>query len=150
MTGQDLFAKLFSTLLKIGPSEKNLELYQQIQSSLSDFVLVDSFYQLKKNNKAEGLALELMLFNKQEILDIVFTRTTTDFITILTKSVNMVYIETSFGENVNAQGQTTSVDMLNFTISQGDNSRTLVYSMEIKRFSEINKIKANLLNILAK
>jgi hypothetical protein len=51
MNGQQLFEQLIENLLRIGPSEKNLVFYQEIQKSLLNVNVIDHFYQLKKNDK---------------------------------------------------------------------------------------------------
>lgn len=149
MTGQELLSSLFPVLLKIGPNEKTLELYQEIQSSVSGFTIVDNFSQIKRNEKGQGLALEIVFFNEQKVYDIVLAQTTVDYITVLTKNVSMVSIESSYGQTSNAQGQISVVDLLRMLIMY-DNNRFLIYNTEVKRFSELNRVKNNLLNLLSK
>jgi len=151
MTGQELLANLYPTLLRIAPSDKNVELYREIQDSLSRFEIVDSFSQLRRSTTAEGLSLEILLFNDKKVHDIVISRTTISFISVITKSINMAFIQTSYGHITNATGQSTLIDSLNLTISYGDDKpRTLIYATEVKRFSDINRIQNNLLNLIAK
>jgi hypothetical protein len=150
MNGQQLFEQLIENLLRIGPSEKNLVFYQEIQKSLLNVNVIDHFYQLKKNDKGEGLAFEIMFFDNNYIYDIVFTRTTVDYITVLINSVNMAFVETNYGQNKNEKGEITIIDKLQFSISYGGDLRTLVYVMDTKRFSEIHRIKNNLLKTIQK
>ena len=151
MTGQELLQKLLPTLVRIGPSEKNVELYNEIQFSLSNFVFVDSFNQLRRSSIAEGLSLEILMFNATKIHDIVISRSTISFISVLTKNVSMTYIQTNYGPVQNAAGLSTMTDVLNFTIAYGDDKpRTLVYATDVKRFNEINRIQNNLLNLVSK
>ena len=124
--------------------------YQEIQKSLLNVNVIDHFYQLKKNDKGEGLAFEIMFFDNNYIYDIVFTRTTVDYITVLINSVNMAFVETNYGQNKNEKGEITIIDKLQFSISYGGDLRTLVYVMDTKRFSEIHRIKNNLLKIIQK
>lgn len=148
MTGKELFEKLLPNLLRIGPEEKNLQLYQEIKETLNDFLIIDSFHQLKKNNQGDGLAFEVMLYDKNLIHDIVITRTTIEFITILIGSVNMTDIETDYKVNKNEKGEISVIDNLEFTISYGGGLRTLVYITDTKRFTEMNRIRTNLLKII--
>ncbi|MEY2792295.1 MAG: hypothetical protein RJA76_287 [Bacteroidota bacterium] len=150
MNGQQLFEQLYENLLIIGPSEKNLVFYNEIKMSIFNINIIDHFYQLKKNDKGEGLAFEIMFFDNNYIYDIVFTRTTVDYITVLINSVNMAFVETNYGQIKNEKGEITIIDKLQFSISYGGDLRTLVYVMEIKRFSEIHRIKNNLLNTIQK
>lgn len=150
MNGQQLFEQLIENLLRIGPSEKNLFFYREIQKSLLNVNVIDHFYQLKKNDKGEGLAFEIMLFDNNYIYDIVFTRTTVDYISVLINSVNMAYVETNYGQTKNEKGEITVIDKLQFSISYGGDLRTLVYVMDTKRFTEIHRIKNNLLKTIQK
>jgi hypothetical protein len=152
MTGQQLLTNLLPSLIRIGPSEKNIELYQEIQNSFSDFIIIDSFNQIRRSHMVEGLALEIMFFNKEKIVDIVISSSTINFIIALTKKVNMVYIETSYIEVRNEAGiLVKQVDALNFTISYGeDKPRTLIYNAEVKRFDDVNRIQNSLLNLISK
>lgn len=150
MKGKALLEQLLPTLLRVGPSEKNIELYKEVQESLKDFEIVDVFHQLKRNDRGDGLAFEIMMFNDQQIYDLVVTPMTIDLITVLVKNLNMCYIETSYGPTTNEKGVIVLTDMLRFTISYGGDSRTLMYSTEVKRFTEINRIKNNLLNLCKK
>ncbi|WP_017257430.1 hypothetical protein [Pedobacter arcticus] len=150
MTGQLLLSSLFTTLQTIQPSQKNLDLFREIQSSLSNTSCLNSFHQLKKSAKTDGLELEIMFYNESLIYDIVITRTTVDYLSVLTKSVNMLYLQTDYGEIVNENGTTKNSDFLKFTISYGGDLRTLAYQTEIKRFSEFNKINNDLLKIISK
>lgn len=147
MTANILFQQLTPTLMRIDPNPKTIELYRQIQDSLTDFVLKDSFHQIKKNAKGQGLAVELMFFNEYLIYDIVFSQTNIDYITVLTKNVSMAYIESSFGQIINPQGQVSAIDLVKLTIKY-DGVNSLEYSTEVKRFSELNKLKNSLLNLL--
>lgn len=150
MTGQKFLSSLFEILLKIQPSTKNIELFREIENSFSNVQIINSFHQLKKSSRADGLELEIMFYDEKFIYDIVFTSTTVDFITVLTKSINMLYIETIFGENIDLNGLKSKSDILKFTISYGGDMRTLEYQTDVKRFSEIHKIKNQLLNITIK
>lgn len=150
MNGQQLFEQLIENLLRIGPSEKNLVFYREIQKSLLNVNVIDHFYQLKKNDKGEGLAFEIMFFDNNYIYDIVFTRTTVDYISVLINSVNMAYVETNYGQTKNEKGEITVIDKLQFSISYGGDLRTLVYVMDTKRFTEIHRIKNNLLKTIQK
>ena len=64
--------------------------------------------------------------------------------------INLVYIETIFGENEDLNGLRSKSDILKFTISYGGDMRTLVYQTDVKRFSEINNIKNEILNFTTK
>lgn len=150
MTAQKFLSSLFEVLQRIQPSPKNIELFKEIENSFSNVLIINSFHQLKKSSRADGLELEIMFYNEKFIYDIVFTSTTVDFITVLTKSVNMLYIETIFGENVDLNGLRSKSDFLKFTISYGGDMRTLVYQTDVKRFSEINNIKNEILNFTTK
>ena len=150
MTAQKFLSSLFEVLLRIQPSQKNIELFKEIENSFSNVLIINSFHQLKKSSRADGLELEIMFYNEKFIYDIVFTSTTVDFITVLTKSVNMLYIETIFGENEDLNGLRSKSDILKFTISYGGDMRTLVYQTDVKRFSEINNIKNEILNFTTK
>lgn len=150
MTGHELFEKLKPTFLRVGPNEKTEELYAEISASLNEFNIIDTFFQLKKNEKGQGLALEVMLFDDDLIHDIVITQTTTEHITVLTKNVNVCSIETNFGISTNDKGEKTETDLLHFRISYGVALNVLVYKTDIKRFSELVKIKSNLLRAIIK
>lgn len=150
MTAQKFLSSLFEVLIRIQPSQKNIELFKEIENSFSNVLIINSFHQLKKSSRADGLELEIMFYNEKFIYDIVFTSTTVDFITVLTKSVNMLYIETIFGENEDLNGLRSKSDILKFTISYGGDMRTLVYQTDVKRFSEINNIKNEILNFTTK
>lgn len=145
MNGQQLFETLLPNLLRVGPSEQNLIFFREIQKSLQSVEVIDVFHQLKKNDKGEGLAFEVMMFDKRTLYDIVITKTNVDYITVLMTSVNMTYIETTFGEVKNDKGEVSVVDKLKFSISYGGDLRTLAYLTDTKRFAEINRIKNNLL-----
>ncbi|MDI5894357.1 hypothetical protein [Flavobacterium algoritolerans] len=150
MTGQKYLSSLFEILLRIQPTSKNIELFKEIENSFSNVEILNSFHQLKKSSRGDGLELEIMFFNEKFIHDIVFTSTTVDSITILTKSINMLYIETIYGEMFDLNGLKNKSDILKFTISYGGDMRSLEYQTDVKRFSEIHKIKNQMLNILIK
>lgn len=145
MTGKELLDKFLPNLLRIGPSEKNLELYQETKEMFRDFQVVDYFQQIKKNERGDGLALEMMLFDKEFVHDIVITRTTIDHITVLTNSITTAFIRTSFGESKNEKGEISNMDILTFTISIGGDLRALSYISDTKKFTEFQRIKTNLL-----
>ena len=150
MTGYNFLGSLFPKLITIEPTEKTIEIYGEIQSSLQDFNLIDSFFQIIKNVKGEGLALELMFFDSYIINDVVFTQNTVEYITLLIEKINFVSINTSYGQITNEQGQKSEVDSLNLVITAGDEEKGLQYSTQIKRFSELFRIRTNLLKQLYK
>ena len=148
MNGEQLFENLLPNLLRVGPSELNLIFFKEIQKDLQSIEVIDFFHQLKKNDKGEGLAFEVMMFDKKTLYDIVITKTNVDYITVLMSSLNMTYIETTFGEVKNDKGEVSIVDKLKFTISYGGDLRTLAYLTDTKKFPEINRIKSNLLKTI--
>jgi hypothetical protein len=148
MKGKDLLIQLRANLPRIGASEKNLQFYNEITETLNNFEILDSFHQLKKNDKGSGLALEVMMFNNELLHDIVITKTEIDFISVKTNCVNMAFIETSFGETRNENEEISIIDNLKLTISYGGDMRTLGYNAEVKKFTEFIRIKNNLLKII--
>jgi len=149
MTGKELLEDLYPTLQRIVPNDRTIQIYNEIKHSLSSFQIIDTFSQIKKNERGQGLALEVMLFNKDFIYDIVFASSTVDYISVPSNKVIMTFIESSYGQTTNAQGLTSVTDLLTFTIKYAA-GELLVYTTEVKRFSEINRIKTALLNILPK
>lgn len=147
MKGNQLLEKLIPIFVRIGPSDKNLELYQEIQKNLINFDIVDSFNQLKKNNKGEGLALEIMMFNDKIIHDIVFTRSTVVYYTILIENIKSISIDSNFGENISENGDQNLIDNLQFTITHGDDLK-LFYVTDTKKFIEFSRIKSELLKLI--
>ena len=148
MTGKELFEKLLIDFIRIVPSTINLKYFQEIQETLKDFWIIDYFHQLKKNDKGDGLALEVMFFNNNLLHDIVLTRTNISFITIMTSGINMAYLETFYSENENEKGEISTIDKLKFTISYGGEFNRLVYNTDMKRFTELIRIRTNLLKII--
>jgi hypothetical protein len=150
MNGKQLFEKLEPNLLRIGAAEQNLVFFQEIQMNLQNVEVIDHFHQIKKNDKGDGLAFEIMFFDKHFIYDIVITKSNVDFVTVLLSCVNMTYIETNFSHFKNNKGEVNIVDKLQFTISYGGDLRRLVYVMDTKRFTEMHRIKNNLLKTIQK
>ncbi len=144
MKGKEKLEKLMIDLLRINPSETNLNFYNQIAENLEDFDIVDHFHQIRKDNEDGGLAFEVMLFNKDVIHDIVITKTNVNYISVTIDKVNMAYLETKYSEETNENGIVSIVDKLKFTISYGGEFK-LVYEASIKKFEELLRIKSNLL-----
>lgn len=145
MTGKELFEELLPGFLTIEPSEKNHKFYQGIKKSLAEFEITDSFHQIKKNEQAEGFSFEVMIFNHELLHDIVFTKTTVDFLTVSIDSINTAEIETVYAEKTYDDEETIITDILTLTISYGGDRKGIVYKTETKRFTEMLRIKTNLL-----
>lgn len=149
MNGQKLLEDLIPSLLRIGPSKQNQIFFKEIQKSLQSNEFIDFFHQLKKNEKGEGLAFEVMMFDKRTIHDIVITKTNIDYITVLMKTVNKIDIEATFDEVKNESGEVSLVDKLKLSISYGSDLGVLGYLTDTKRFPEINRIKDKLINTIS-
>lgn len=149
MTGKELLDELLPSLLRIGPTEKNLFLYHEIKETLNDFQIIDFFQQIKKNDLANGLALEVMIFNKNLLHDIVVTSTTVDLMSILTDRIISTFVETVFEETKNENGEISIKDKLKLSITYGTERMLVEYITDIKRFKEINRINTNLLKTIS-
>jgi|GEM_PF-3091400 len=145
MTGKELFDELLPDFMTILPSEKNLKFYQVIKKTLKDFEIVDLFYQRRKNECAEGFNFEIMLFSHELLHDFLFTKTTVSFLTVSIGSINTAEIETIYSEKTYENEDTIITDNLTFTISYGGDRQGIIYKTATKRFSEMLRIKSNLL-----
>lgn len=148
MKGKELIDKLTESFLRVSPSEKNFLSFKNILSTIAEMDVSDYFFQIKKNNKGDGLALEIMLFNKSRIIDLVGTRTSVDFITVLTQEVKKTAIIYDSGQNNIENPHLPIADMLKFSITYGDLTE-LVYTIDSRRLDELNRININLLNLLS-
>jgi len=145
MTGKELFEELQPFFLTIIPSEKNFKFYQGIKKSLSEFEIIDLFHQVKKDEQGEGFSFEVMIFNHEMLHDILFTKTTVDFLTVSIDSINTAEIETVYSEKTYDDNEIVITDNLTMTISYGGDRKGIVYRTDTKRFSEMLRIKTNLL-----
>lgn len=148
MTGKDFFEELEVEVSRIGITQQNFLVFQEIKKSLSDFEIVDLFAQIKKNDKGEGLALETMLFDENVIHDIVFTRTTADYITIPLDKIKVIYLESSYKEETD-ETNASNLDKARLTISYGGELK-LQYTTVAKRLSDLLRIKNNLIKTISK
>lgn len=148
MTADELLEQLKINLVRINTSERNFFMYDALIKSFQNIVIIDSFFQIKKNDKGDGLAFELMFFSEKSIYDIVITRSNIDYITVNMRSVSSSSIETNFGESKNEIGEQIVNDLLKFSITYGGDFRQLIYSTDTKRFEEINRLNINLHSIL--
>lgn len=146
MNGKAFFDDVEIELSRIGITQQNFSLYQQLRISLADFSIIDFFGQIKKNDKGEGLALEMMFFDKKVIHDIVITRTTLDFITVPLNKIKLVYLESSYDEEVK-DNNATNRDKVRLSISYGGELK-LFYTATTKRFKDLLRIKQNLIQTI--
>lgn len=149
MTAYDYLEEKKLNLARINASSKNFELYEEIQNSLKSFTIIDKFSQIRKSEQGDGLALEIMIFNEKELHDIVISRTTIQQITIQISNINLIEMESVYGEITNEEGELTVSDNLELKISYGSNIRLVHYNADLKHFSEFNRIRFNILKIIS-
>jgi hypothetical protein len=150
MKGNILLEELLPTLQRVGTTDKNIQLYKEIQNSINNFEIIDSFYQLKRNDKGEGLAFEIMLFNEHYVYDIVVTSATIDLNIALVKNVSGCQISSSYGPVKDENGANVLTDLLTLVILFEGEPKTLYYLTEVKRFPDVIRIKNNLLKTAQK
>lgn len=148
MTAFEYLEDIELNLARINASTKNFDLYKEIRNSLKNFNIIDQFSQIKKSEHGDGLAFEIMFFNEEVLHDIVISRTTIHHITVQISSINITEMESAFGESVNEEGEATVTDNLEMKISYGSNLRTVHYITDLKHYSEMSRIRNNILNII--
>lgn len=149
MRGDQFFDGLVQTLERIVPSKKCYEFFVEVQKDLSNVEILDSFYQLKKDDKGSGLALEIMLFDNHLIYDIVFTSNSLELIIVPIRSVNSVSLNAIQETKILPEDKTSVVDKVSLTIYTNDaQSIMLEYKSDTKKFSEFNRLRTNLSKLL--
>jgi hypothetical protein len=149
MKGSQFFDGLIQTFERIIPSKKCYEFFSEIQKDLSDVEILDSFYQLKKDDKGSGLALEIILFDTQLVYDIVFTSNSLDLINVPIKGINSISINAIQEVNLLPENKASVTDKLSLTINTNDaQSLQLEYKSDTKKFSEFNRLRTNLSKLL--
>ncbi len=148
MTGKEFLDNQLSSVVKIGVSDKTISLWQEIRKGLSNFIIVDSFAQIRKDEKVEGLALELLLFNKEYLIDIVVSRKNIYYTTILLKSIVEIEINNSY-DDLGLFLNFSDSDTVKLSIGYGGGEKKIIYISDSKKFEDFLRIKENLLNTLA-
>jgi hypothetical protein len=147
MKRQDFFSVLKESFIKINPTSRNVELFDNILQGFDDFEIIDSFYQIKKSEKEQGLALEAMFFNKIVIIDLVFSRSIIDYTSVLINKINHIQYSIDTTSSSNEAGELSVLDNLEMTISYGGDQRSLVYRCETKRLPELLKIRNKIFSL---
>lgn len=149
MKGYQFFDGLIQTFERIIPSKKCYEFFIEIQKDLSNVEILDSFYQLKKDDKGSGLALEVILFDSHLIYDIVFTSNSLDLINVPIDRINTISLNAIQEVKLLPENKTSITDKLSLTIYTNDaQSLILEYKSDTKKFSEFNRLRTNLSKLL--
>jgi hypothetical protein len=149
MVASELFNQYLKNFLLINPTDKNRDLYIDIKDSYKNFEIIDHFSQLKNNAQKPGLAFELMFFNSKYIIDFGFTSQTMNYSVLPCREIKRIFL----GANYNNPGFNLPgfpvTDYLTLRIFYGDEAANcFFYETEMKRFSELLKVKNNLLRII--
>lgn len=147
MKVKEIFDSALGSILNINPSKKTFNLLEKIVKDLSEIDAIDSFFQLKKSERGEGLAFELMFLNEKHIYDLVCTRNTINLITILIKDINQIKIETNTPDPTIESTGTPTPDLLKMTILSYS-SESLYYASDSKKLDDFNRIKNTILKLL--
>lgn len=149
MKGDQFFDGLVQTLERIIPSRKCYEFFVQIQKDLSSVEILDSFYQLKKDDKGSGLALEIMLFDNHLVYDIVFTSNSVELNCVPLRNVNSVSLNAIQEIKILPEDKTSTIDKVSLKIYTNDaQSIMLEYKSDTKKFFEFNRLRTNLSKLL--
>ena len=149
MTGETLFDSFSVFYSMIRPYVKIDEFFMEIRKSIKDVGIIDSFSQLKKDDKGSGLAFEVMFFDDKVIHDLKFTSTSINFSAVPIKNIDSINIQVFNDQSIYARPDSATIDKLELTIViSGKEPMKLIYSTDTNRFSEFIRIKKNLLELL--
>jgi hypothetical protein len=147
MTGEKILFDNKENLYRIGPNTQVIDRYSEIGQSLNSFECLDSFVQLRRNAQGGGLALEMMLFNKDIIHDIVITNINIIFVSVRIKSITNIKFITAVNQQPNIINQ-LPYETITLHLST-DINVILNYSTDGKRFNEFMRIKKTLTNLIS-
>jgi hypothetical protein len=148
MTGFELLEKTFDKMLKINPYDQIIIIYQDTVKTFKSFEVLDSFYQIKKNDIGEGLAWEIMFYDKSRIIDMVVTRSSIDCSTVFAKDIVAVNLKLDYSDNLNEKNEVTHVDTMTLSIVNSNDEYSLYYTAETSKRNEFLRIRDGLLNLI--
>ena len=143
----EVYKRAYENFIRVGASESNLRKLELVFEPMMNQDVIGSFFQLKKNDNGEGLACELMFFNNEILFDIVFSVATIEHFTVLLKHLKAVSVSVTNFSSTNEKGEISKTDNLQMKITYGDSTR-LYYNTDSSRFSEIIKLKDDIINSL--
>lgn len=147
MTIEDIKKKAFESFAFVGVSDSNLDRLKKVLDSIKEKEVLGAFMQLKKNDKGDGLASEVMFFTKTVLYDIVASVNTLDHFTVLIQHIKAVSMNCTSFTSTNDKGEVNKVDNLQMKITYGDTT-FIYYNTDSSRFDEILKIKNDIVNLL--
>lgn len=148
MTGEGLLKDTLEEMKKINPSDNIIILYLDTMKAFQEFDVTDSFFQIKKNDAGEGLAWEIMFFNRREVIDLVVSRSSIDCTTILVKNIIGVTLQLNYAQNVNEKNEPIKVDSMTLSILNTGESNSLYYSTDTSKHSDFIRLRGNLLSLI--
>jgi len=147
MNGEKILRDTFDDMMVINPSDKTIMLYQSTMKAFQHFEVLDCFYQIKKDDDGDGLAWEIMFFNKSEVVDIVVSRNSLDSTTILTKNIIAVNLQLKYAKNYNEKNELIHVDSMTLSIVNASDSNSLYYTTDTSKHSDFIRLRDNLLKM---
>jgi hypothetical protein len=142
MTGKEILNSIVQSEISIiNISENNINKLNEIINSLKEFQVLDYFHQLKKDDSGDGLACEIMMFDKQLVVDLVISRNEISFSTMVIKAIKKITLD------IEKEDENSLENILKFRLCLLDKT-SLFYNTDLKRLPDILRIKNNLLNLL--
>jgi hypothetical protein len=148
MTAFELLKNTFDEMMIINPSDKIIKLYKDIMRSFESFEFIDSFYQIKKNDKGDGLSWEIMFFDKKEIIDIVVSRSSIISTTLLTKNILSVNLQMNYAQTVDEKIEPMNLDAMLLSLIASTENSSLYYATDTSKLKDFLRLRTNLLYII--
>ncbi len=149
MNGKELFNQLAVTLERVMPSQKCYDFFEEIRRDVINTEILDSFYQLKKDDKGSGLALEVLFFDQRILYDIVFSSNSMVLSLVPLSKINSVVLRAVHDLKKQDDNSISTIDELTLTIFTKDyQSLVLEYKSDTKKFTEFNRVRNNIIKVM--